>query len=45
MKLLWNIFSAWLMKPLYQIGIVVLVVIIIVLFIQLQKAKKQGVAK
>lgn len=40
MKLLWNIFSAWLMKPIYQIGIVLLVVIIMVLFVQLQRAKK-----
>jgi len=44
MKLLWNIFSAWLMKPIYQIGIVLLVVIIIVLFIQLQRAKKASAA-
>lgn len=42
MKLLWSIFSAWLMKPIYQIGLVLLVIIIIFLVVQLQRAKKQA---
>lgn len=39
MKLLWGIFSAWLMRPLYIAAIVLLVVVVVVLFIQLKKAK------